>query len=123
MTSSLITKYETDLVVALFQSWGWDLISCEYGEAAQTLRIEVKQGKRHVLLDVRRGRAMLERSLVTTRVQPNQNVYGALWDYHFLGRSYHPDVREGLKDLVTYLTDNTQQQVCMDGLQKILEST
>lgn len=89
---------------------GWEVISVEIDLVAQTARVEARRGARLVMLDVRHGRAVVERFDCGETTRPvgrrGDRFSARVLTREFLGRSKHTNPREALATLAGYLVDN-----------------
>jgi len=98
---------------------GWRLLSVEVDECRQTARVEaLGPDGVHVTLDVRSGRAMLERERRELRDSPRgrrgDRYRAAEWCTEFLGRQRFADIGEGLREFSVYLLEHAPAPLLAD---------
>lgn len=109
---SLITPSRFEMATAALERLGWELRACDVDLTRETLRIEIRRGELHVMLDARNGRVLLEREIVLeVPAGLRQGRYCQPWARQLLGRSRAEGVRHGLRMMAEYIHDNGAPQL------------
>lgn len=88
---------------------GWSLDNFDLDLVGGTARVELHCGNLHLVFDARNGRCSTTREIVEWAGDARR--YRSHWSRHFLGRTRHKDVREGLGFLSHYLAENGLAQL------------
>jgi len=117
------------------QRIGWEIVDVEIDLGAQTARVWARRRSRAVMLDVRQGRATIERWECGETTEPvgrrGDRFNARTLTRDFLGRSKHNDPRDGLRDFADYLIENGNGETLaldlgallsgeLDGMEKVL---
>lgn len=107
------------------RSIGWEVVDVDIDVSRQTARVKAERGGRIVTLDLRGGKATVERwerAYRTERVGTRRRD-SMLWDVRddrFLGRMSCPEARAGLRAFVEYLVANGNGRALAHDLVAVL---